>query len=113
MMLKHRLFCKKLPKTFDLLVRQLDELDQNLRVASSKVIDKDTRTMIISRRNKVIGQLKLDTMAIHISTAETTAPPHAKIAKEEKEKTLLLLLSLQSDGAQVDEAVINNIINTI
>jgi hypothetical protein len=42
--------------------------------------------MIISRRNKVIGQLKFDMMAIYISTAEATARGHAKIAQEEKDK---------------------------
>ncbi len=56
MMRKHRLFCKTLPKTFDILDRSLDDLDQNLRW---KVINVDARTMITSRRNKAIDQLKL------------------------------------------------------
>ncbi len=51
-------------------------------------------------------------MAIYISTAGATARGHAKIAKEEKEK--LLLLSLKNDAENVeDEAVVNNIINAI
>jgi hypothetical protein len=47
--------------------------------------------MITSRRKKVIGQLKLDMMAIYISTAEATARGHAKRAKEEKEKMIATL----------------------
>jgi hypothetical protein len=138
-MLKHRLFSKTLPKTFDdVLERPMKDLDQNLR-QQSKVIENDTRTMIIGRRNKVIGrrnkvigQLKLDMMAIYISTAEATARGHARIAKEEKEKMRRRrrqqqqrqmiqqqLIALKSDaenvaeGEEAEEAMISNMINAI
>jgi hypothetical protein len=104
-MLKHRLFSKALPKIFDSLDRPFDNLKENLR---EKVIDNDIRTTITSRRNKVIGQLKLDMMAIYISTAEATARGHAKIAKEEKEK-----LMSSKHAHNMDEAIINNVLNTI
>ncbi len=110
------MFCKTLPKTFDNILdhRLLDDLKKNLR---PNVIDKDVRATITSRRNKVIGQVKLDMMAIHISTAEATARGHAKIAKEEREK-LLLTLSSKNHIKNMDEgaataAVVNNIINAI
>ena len=60
-MVKHRVFCKALPKTLDSLDRPLEHLDRNLR---HTVIDKNVRTMITSRCNQVIGQVKLDMMAI-------------------------------------------------
>jgi hypothetical protein len=110
MMLKHRVFCKALPKTFNLSDHSLDDLDENLR---QKVIDTDIRRMIISRRNKVIGQLKFDMMAIYISAAEATARGHAKLAQEEKDK----LLSRKNVAMTVDNvdavAMINNMINAI
>ena len=106
-MLKHRVFCKALPKTLDSLDRPLEHLDRNLR---HTVIDKDVRTMITSRRNKVIGQVKLDMMAIYISTAETTARGHAKVAREEREKVLS-----SKYAANVNDAAarINNVIDAI
>ena len=85
MMLKHRLFCKALPKAFDLFDHSFDDLNDNLR---QKVIDKNTRAIITSRRVKVIGQLKFDMMAVYISTGEATARGHAKIAQEEIDKLL-------------------------
>ncbi|CAF1285889.1 unnamed protein product, partial [Rotaria sordida] len=88
---------QSLPKTFDVLDRSFDDLDQYL-LCQQKVIDEDIRTTITNRRSKTIGQFKLDMMAIHISTAGATARGHAKIAKEEKEK-LLLLLSSENAGA--------------
>jgi bifunctional DNase/RNase len=108
-MLKHRLFRKSLPKTFDLLDRAFDDLDEKLR---EKVIDKDIRTMITSRRHKVIGQLKLDMMAIYISTAEATARGHAKIAKEEEEKLLSLKNNVVTTN-DIDTFMINNVMNAI
>jgi len=101
------LFCKKLPRTFDILDCSFDNLKKKLRPT---VIDKDIRTMITNRRNKLISQVKLDMMAIYISTAEATGRAHAKTAKEEKEK---LLLSLKQVAENVDEAILNNMINAI
>jgi hypothetical protein len=117
-MLKHRLFCKVLPKTFDLLDHSFDDLNENL---GQKVIDKNTRTIITSRRIKVIGQLKFDMMAIYISTAEATVRGHAKIAQEEKDKLLswenaATATNTTCGGEDVDAtaaAMLNNVINAI
>jgi hypothetical protein len=104
-MLKHQLFCRTLPKSFDSLDRPLDDLDEKLR---KKVIDKDIRTMITSRRHKVVGQLKLDMTTIYISTAEATARGHAKIAREEKEKLLSLTNNVVTTN-DIDILMVNNV----
>jgi ElaB/YqjD/DUF883 family membrane-anchored ribosome-binding protein len=98
-MLKNRLFCKALPKIFDLLDRLSDDLNESLR---EKVIDNDTRSMITSRRDKILGQVKLDMMAIYISTAEATARGHAKVTIEEKDKLL-----------SSENATVENLVNAI
>lgn len=121
-MLKNQLFCKKLPKSLNIFDQSLNDINLHLH---PKVIDKDLRTKIISRRDKVIGQAKLDMMAIYISTAEATARGHAKIAKEEFDKLLLLISNSYSSvpvpvatmmitAANTDEVMKNNnIINAI
>lgn len=104
-MLKHRLFCKSLPRSFDALDHALDDLDQHPQY---DIIDKNVRTMITSRREKVVGQLKLDMTAIQISTAEAIARGHANVAKKNKEK--LLLNTALND---TDRIMIDNVINAI
>ena len=107
-MLKHRLFCKSLPRSFDALDQALDDLNQHVR---QDVIDRNVQTMITSRREKVIGQLKLDMTAIQISTAEAIARGHANVAKKSKEKLLLLLLDKALNDT--DRTMLDNVINAI
>jgi hypothetical protein len=85
-MLKHRLSVKVLPRSFDALDQSLDDLNRDLR---QTVIDGNTRTTISGRRQKIIGQMKLDMMAIDISVAEAAARGHSNRVKEEHEKLLL------------------------
>jgi isocitrate/isopropylmalate dehydrogenase len=66
-----------------------------------------------SRRNKVIGQLKLNMMSIYNSTAEATALGYARIVAEEKETMLLLSLSLENAAENTVEGTWNNMINAI
>ena len=107
-MLKHRVFCKVLPSSFNVLHCSSDDLNESLR---AKVIDRDTRTTLTNRRDKIIEKVKLDMMAMHISAVEATARGHAKIAKEEKNK---LLLSKINIGDNVDEInMVDNLINAI
>lgn len=106
-MLKHRLFCKDLPKSFGALDHALDDLNQQLQ---QDVIDRNVRAMITSRRKKVIGQLKLDITAIHISTVEAIARGHANVAKEMKRKLLLLWENSTHD---TDRVMKDNLINAI
>ena len=82
-LLKHRLSTKALPRSFDALDHTLDDLNHDLR---QKVIDGNTRTTISGRRQKVIGQLKLDMMAIDISIAEAAARGHSNRVRDEREK---------------------------
>ena len=117
-MLKHRLSCKALPKVFDLFDHSFDDLNDNLR---QKVIDKNTRAIITSRRVKVIGQLKFDMMAIYISTGEATARGHAKIAQEEIDKLLssentadpTAAVNTTFEGIDATTAMLNNVANAI
>ena len=83
-------------------------LDQHLQ---QDVIDGDVRAMITSRRQKVIGKLRLDMTAIHMTAAEATARGHSNVAKEVKEKLLLLLLG--NSNHDTDRVMIDNVINAI
>ena len=85
-MLKYRVSSKFLPKSLASLDQSLEDTSQI--ISGHRVIDKDMSAMITSRRHKLIGQFKLDMMAINISTAEATVRGHASIAREEKEKLL-------------------------
>ena len=78
-LLKHRLSARALP-------RSSDDLNQDLR---QKVIDGNTRTTMSGRRQKVMGQMKLDMMAIDIAIAEAAARGYSNRAREEREKLLL------------------------
>src|SRR4051812_35666665 len=78
-----------------------------------KLVDEDTRTMLASRYNKVIGKFKLDMMGISISTAEATALNYAKIAKERKDQMMLLLVNDSNAENDIDKAVNNNLIHAI
>jgi hypothetical protein len=51
--------------------------------------------MITSRREKVISQLKLDMIAIYISTAEATAWGHSKRVKEENKQNDSNIISIE------------------
>lgn len=113
MMFKHRLACKSLPKTFDQCDRVLEESNHSLR--RSTVIDEDTRTTIINRRQKLVGQFKLDMMAINISTGEATARAHARVAREETEKMRQAIVSSSSKNVadNVNEERMNSLIMAI
>ena len=106
-MLKVRLFCKAIPKSFGALDHALDDLNQHLQ---QDVIDGNVRAMITSRRQKVIGKLKLDMTAIHLTAGKATARGHSNIAKEAKEKLLLLLGNSNPD---TDSIKIDSVINAI
>ncbi|CAF1500166.1 unnamed protein product [Adineta steineri] len=106
--IKHRIFAKIIPKTLDSIDRSLDDINRSLR---EKIIDNDIRAALVSRRDKIIGQLKLDIMTIDISTTEAIARGHARLVKEEKEMLLLLISIRHSDDA--DETTRHNIINAI
>jgi hypothetical protein len=98
-MLKHRLFRKALPKIFD-------DLNESLR---EKIIDTNIRMILTNRHNKIIGQVKLDMMAIYISTGEAKARGHAKVAEEEKDRLLLR----EKTSGNVHETILNNLVNAI
>ncbi|CAF1426326.1 unnamed protein product [Adineta steineri] len=104
--IKHRIFAKIIPKTLDSIDRSLDDINRSLR---EKIIDNDIRAALVSRRDKIIGQLKLDIMTIDISTTEAIARDHARLVKEEKE---MLLISIQHSD-DVDKTTRHNIINAI
>ena len=72
------------------------------------MIDENIQTIISNRRNKMIGQFKLDMMSISISTVEATARAHGKVIRDEKER----LLSAKC-AQHVDSIIINNILNAI
>lgn len=111
MMLKHRLASKSLPKTFDQCDRLLEEVDHSLR--RSTVIDKDACTTIMNRRQKLVGQFKLDMMAISISTAEATARAHARIAREQTEKMRQQIAPSDNVVDDVNEERMNNLVAAI
>ena len=85
-MLKHRLAARALPKSLDVLDQSFTELNQDLK---QKVIDGNTRTTISGRRQKVIGQMKLDMMAIEIAIAEAAARGHSNRVRREREQLVL------------------------
>ena len=91
-MLKHRLAARALPKSLDVLDQSFTELNQDLK---QKVIDGNTRTTISGRRQKVIGQMKLDMMAIEIAIAEAAARGHSNRVRREREQ-----LVLQSEASE-------------
>ena len=64
----------------------------------------------MSRRKKVIGQLKLDMTAIYMTAVEATARGHFNVAKEAKGKLLLLLGNSNHDTGRI---IIDNVINAI
>ena len=111
MMSKHRLACKSLPKTFDQCDRLLEEVDHSLR--RSTVIDKDACTTIMNRRQKLIGQFKLDMMAISISTAEATARAHTRIAREQTEKMRQQIAPSDNVVDDMNEERMNNLVAAI
>ncbi|CAF1501889.1 unnamed protein product [Adineta ricciae] len=107
--LKHRISSRILSKRFDSIDRSFKDVDRALR---ERVIDDDVRATITNRRNKVIGQMKLDLMSMEISTAEATVRGHTHTINQEKEK---LLSSQHSTCEGDDEKVVaatarNNII---
>ena len=105
-MLKHRLFCAVLPKAFDSLDQPLEDLERTLR--EEKVIDKDFGATMTSRGSKIIRQVKLDMMTVHIATAEAIGRGHAQVARQEQEKFM------SSEHAPVaNDSILSVVLKTI
>ena len=99
-MLKYRLSSKMLPSSLTSLDQTFAET--NPFFDKHRAMNKNVQVMLASRRQKLIGQFKLDLMAVDISKAEAMAHGHARMARELKEN----LLSTGVEG-------VDNIVNAI
>ena len=81
--LKQRIFTKRLPASFNLLDRSIDDTEKLLAQA---VLDADKRATLVDRREKAIAHFKYDLMSIQIATAEELVRSHAMMIANEKDK---------------------------
>ena len=81
--LKQRIYTKRLPASFALLDRSIDNTEKLLTQA---VLDGDKRSTLADRRQKVIAHFKYELMSIQIATAEELVRSHATVIAHEKDK---------------------------
>ena len=103
--LKQRVYCKRLPPSYDILDHSIDNIEGML---TRPILDQDKRTTIASRRLKTIAQFKYDLMVLSIVTAEAIARSHGDIIADEKKK--LLDTGCASTIIEITESRRNNMI---
>ncbi|CAF1617636.1 unnamed protein product [Didymodactylos carnosus] len=72
--LKQRIYTKRLPPSFGVLDHSIDNIEQ---ILTRPVLDQDKCAILSSRRLKTIAQFKYDLMVLAITTAEETVCSHA------------------------------------
>jgi hypothetical protein len=80
--LKQRIYTKRLPASFNLLDRSIDNTEKLLAQA---VLDRDKRSTLADRRQKAIAHFKYELMTIQIATAEELVRSHATVIANTKD----------------------------